>query len=79
MNKIIIGQCSICGGNVSIPEIWHGVNPPVPTCENCGAVKKRNLPIIPMSPLPYPKDFSRRKRNPHWPSPDDVMCWRKNY
>lgn len=49
-NKRIIGQCSICGGNVVVPTVCWSVNPPVPICESCGAVKRNELPVIPMVP-----------------------------
>ena len=45
----IIGTCSRCGGPVSVPNIWGGVIPPVPTCQNCGAVKRTKYgPVIDM-------------------------------
>ena len=48
---IVLGTCSLCGGAVSVPQIWHGVIPPVPTCESCGATKKEdNGPVIDMVP-----------------------------
>jgi len=49
MNSII-GTCSICGGPVSVPSIWHGIHPPQPTCERCGAIAAQHGPIIPMQP-----------------------------
>lgn len=48
MSRIIIGKCSNCGGNVSVPEVYHSVVPPVPTCDHCGAKKKSDLPTIEM-------------------------------
>lgn len=42
MNNVI-GKCSICGGDVSIPA--YMVNPK-PSCEKCGAVVK--MPTIEM-------------------------------
>lgn len=48
MNERTIGQCSMCGGRVTLPEYWHGVVPPVPTCQECGAVAKPSGPVIPM-------------------------------
>lgn len=52
MNKIV-GTCSICGGDVVVPVIWHGVVPPTPQCVSCHAVaedqnKKRVIPMRPM-------------------------------
>jgi hypothetical protein len=50
-DKIVIGTCSVCGGPVSVPAVWHGIIPPTPTCERCGAVKADNYgPVIPMIP-----------------------------
>jgi hypothetical protein len=40
MNKTIIGTCSLCSGSVSVPAVWMGVIPPIPTCDSCGAVPK---------------------------------------
>lgn len=46
----IIGTCSICGGAVTLPELWGGVLPPTGTCEKCGATEKPNHgPTIPMN------------------------------
>lgn len=48
-----IGTCSRCGGRVSVPTIWHGVVPPIPTCESCGATKAQpHGPVVPMDPAP---------------------------
>lgn len=33
----IIGRCSICGGNVTLPTFFASIVPPVPTCQSCGA------------------------------------------
>lgn len=47
----VIGTCSICGGAVCVPHTWMSVNPPVPTCNSCGAVPKQSHgPIIEMEP-----------------------------
>ncbi len=56
VSSITLGCCSLCGGEVTIPQIWYGVNPPEPTCSVCGATEKtKNLPIIEMV---KPKTFS---------------------
>ena len=53
-NKIVLGTCSLCGGPVSVPAVWHGVIPPTPTCERCGAVKADTYgEVIQMRPA-YP-------------------------
>ena len=43
-----IGSCSLCGGDVTVPQVWGGLHIPLPTCENCGATKKKTGPIIQM-------------------------------
>lgn len=42
----VIGACSLCGGNVTLPSVWAGVIAPVPTCNKCGAVKKQPKPPV---------------------------------
>lgn len=51
------GKCSLCGGTVSVPTMWMGIYPPVPTCQSCAATDARfspdgkreiELPVIPM-------------------------------
>lgn len=51
-NHRAIGRCSHCGGDVVVPLVWHGINPPVPTCTRCGATKRNDLPVIDMDPPP---------------------------
>lgn len=45
-----IGTCSICGGAVTVPTIFHSVVPPVPTCSSCGATARASGPVVPMEP-----------------------------
>lgn len=45
---MIIGTCSCCGGAVSVPDVWGGINPPTPTCTQCGAMAAMNGMVIPM-------------------------------
>lgn len=47
-NERIIGVCSICGGNVSVPTLWWSTQAPQPTCSSCGAIAQNRGPIIPM-------------------------------
>ena len=49
MNTEVVGKCSNCGGLVCVPVVWHGVNKPPATCQDCGAVEdiSANLPVIP--------------------------------
>lgn len=44
-----IGTCSLCGGRVTVPELWAATIPPVPTCTSCGARQKQPYgPVIEM-------------------------------
>ena len=53
MSVKIIGQCSCCGGKVTVPESWLCIYPPVPTCQSCGATPKQKYgPVIEMEPPP---------------------------
>lgn len=48
----VVGRCSLCGGQVSVPVHWSGVHPPVPTCRSCGAKASPSdyLPKLDMVP-----------------------------
>lgn len=48
MTVKIIGTCSVCGGRVAVPNIWHGIYPPKPSCIDCDAVAASSGPVIPM-------------------------------
>ena len=55
-NLVILGRCSICSGNVTVPETWMGTQPPVPTCSSCGATRADNdRSIIPMAKREEPR------------------------
>lgn len=55
---MIVGTCSECGGPVELPDVWHGICPPLPTCRNCGATKANSYgPVIPMRPSPFKKGW----------------------
>lgn len=41
-----IGKCSVCGGDVVLPDTWMGT--PRGRCSKCGRREKSNLPIIQM-------------------------------
>lgn len=45
---MIIGKCSLCGGDVSTPQHWASVLPAFPTCTKCGAVADTQQPVIKM-------------------------------
>ena len=45
MNSVI-GTCSICGGPVTMPNVWWSTGcPPTPRCEWCGAENGKPHPI----------------------------------
>jgi len=53
INDKVVGTCGNCGGPVTVPAVWHGTVPPVPTCRNCRAVAKQDHgPVMPMEPSP---------------------------
>ena len=61
----IIGSCSICGGPVTVPTIWHCVIPPTPTCSRCGAIRAdTHGSVIPMVPVKTTNTFVI-KQNTH--------------
>jgi hypothetical protein len=41
----LIGICSQCGGDVTVPTAWCGTLP-VPTCQSCGATAKSARKIV---------------------------------
>ncbi len=47
VEKKRIGKCSICGGDVVLPDTWMG-NLPKGRCSKCGRREKNNLPTIEM-------------------------------
>ncbi len=53
-----IGTCSECGGAVVLPEFYHSVVPPKPTCANCGAVAAEHGPVIQMAKRPHPSNMT---------------------
>lgn len=49
MTDIVIGRCSICGGNVTRPQSWLMVGPPPPPrCDSCGSVARNQHPLVDM-------------------------------
>lgn len=60
MNDQTIGTCSICGGPVTVPAVWHSVLPAVPQCRSCGAVAASHGPVIPMRPAQPGQTFAGR-------------------
>ena len=44
-----VGTCSLCGGAVTLPDVWMGTTPPIPACSRCGATPKNpHGPLIDM-------------------------------
>lgn len=53
IDHVVVGTCGICGGPVTCPRIWGGVNFPPKTCAKCGATAQEyHGPVIPMVPNP---------------------------
>ena len=48
VEKVTIGKCSLCGGNVMQYQLWAGSCMPLAECADCGAVEDTGLPIIKM-------------------------------
>ena len=49
----MIGTCSRCGGPVTVPEHWMGTQPPILSCQRCGATKRQPYgPVIEMDEPP---------------------------
>ena len=54
----IHGTCSLCGGRVTTPAAWYGLNPPVPSCQACGATKANPYGgIVPMEDSRKPRQI----------------------
>lgn len=52
------GTCGNCGGRVSTPKVWYGLNPPTPQCESCGAEPKNaHGPVLEMKPQSIAEEF----------------------
>ena len=53
MSYTIVGKCSLCGGRVTLPNVWFGVYPPEPQCQKCGAThhKEDTMPVLKMRPV----------------------------
>ena len=56
-DKVKIGVCSICGGDVTTPHAWRSIVPPPPEeCSRCGATRDEGWPIIVMTRRRPPPD-----------------------
>lgn len=49
-NDVAVAACSRCGGNVTVPRVWAGTSPPLPTCSVCGGVVEPTLPVVETRP-----------------------------
>lgn len=62
MSDQTVGTCSECGGRVTVPTVWYGIDPPTPTCSSCGAMPADPAygPVISMKKLSLagPKPWS---------------------
>lgn len=59
MSKNIHGTCGHCGGAVTTPSVWMGIEPPTPTCNRCGRIPKNpHGPVIPMEDSPRGRESS---------------------
>ncbi len=68
-----IGTCSVCGGRVTVPDMWGGVVPPSPTCEQCGAVAASHGPVIPMRPASPPASCQTFAASTYIPDPGEGL------
>ena len=67
-NYIVVGTCSLCGGDVVVPKFIWSVIKPIPTCRKCGATEaKKKLPVIDMKSSPTRKDLT-------WTSDRTTCC-----
>lgn len=58
--NLSVGTCSICGGRVTVPELWAATVPPIPACESCGATKKQpHGRVVELEPRPPRRAFGR--------------------
>ena len=78
----IVGTCSLCGGRVMVPQVYHSVVPPTPTCESCGATAATSGPVIPMVPrrpgVGQWKDPNSTDKDPNEGKPKTI-CHEGNY
>lgn len=69
-NKQTVGTCSICGGPVTVPIVFHSIVPPVPQCDACGAVAApKTWPVVPMVPA-VPTETGTGVVSITWKEPD---------
>lgn len=54
MRDRIVGTCGNCGGEVAVPTVWMGVNPPTPQCLQCHSLAEPTGPTMKMRPRPQP-------------------------
>ncbi len=60
MSVRVIGTCSLCGGAVTVPTVFHSTIPPTPTCSGCGATPKSGHgPVVEMEKPRQPRTEMR--------------------
>jgi hypothetical protein len=69
-----IGRCSLCGGRVTLPELWGGLTEPKGICESCGAVERDRSRVIPMQPRSKPV-FAEPPVEPYSPRRFNEVRW----
>lgn len=52
VGDIPVGRCGECGGVVTTPRVWYGVQRAPQTCESCGAVVDEAASLPPMKMRP---------------------------
>lgn len=67
-----LGTCSLCGGAVTVPTVFHSVHPPTPTCSSCGATAAAHGPVIPMRREP---SEAERRHRACLPTPEEIHVW----
>lgn len=75
-NVRVVGKCGRCGGRVVLPRVWMSVEPPVPTCEDCGAQvdQTAHLPTLPMKPTSAKWRARMMKETEGMTKPGDVLA-----
>lgn len=75
----IVGTCSICGGRVMVPTVYHSVVPPIPSCESCKAIAATSGPVIPMTPLKgSTNNWSSTNQDPNEGKPTSISIQEMN-
>ena len=54
-----IGTCGVCGGAVTVPDVWHSTIPATPRCVSCGRRAAPGGPVIQMQPHRHEQEAKR--------------------